>query len=1108
MPRQATQPFAAPLLASLALAAALVVSPALAAVNFSGDIKPAAPGGFGVPTGAIDNDADGINDFIDGSGNQVLTFLADPTNPAGGNGLPWNDPLIWADYETTQNILVGENGFGFLEINGASALRYQNLVLGGASDSNAGLLQLTTTGQDDYNADFLTDIQTVPLGSRTGFGVVNVTGVGSVFNNAPNIIPGEFQTALNIFDDPSGGSIGTLVTTTPDRTLRADDIGFDVHVGLLSGGQLNVTAGGRVEIQDALLVGSASTAQGDVTVDGLGSYLAAYGRTNFEAGGGGGGTTQDPGGAFASYIGGNGRGSLTISDGARAEFFSGLSIGASNDDIGALSSFDISNDPQSSGVVTVMGNGSTLTVAPRTGPVGLVNNATLAIGELREDPAITQRYDTSGDLIDAPDGTETLGDGLLRIETGSQVIVSGTGSTEVGFNGVVELRGGVLNTGGDIVNDGRIDGVGRITGRTLDTSVYSIIRGGDPEAEPTSPSAEPLRVVLNGEVGGGDDFPNPTFTNRGSVEGLVDMRVTGDITNGVSEGAGDSFAGRIEAGGQITARKLFNATGSTLVGNSATGSPLQIRLDSGDQVNEGIVDPATGASSLGALQNYGLIAGNIDIVTPGGVVNGAEHTSVASVGRADPDGGTIRANGTIQAGTFINHRFGLIQVSPGERLTIQTVIPNPIDTAMGTPSGVLQGIVVGDGVDATLPPANPGGPDGEIDTDSFFTAANLGTIIVDGGTFEASWLEEERDAVADGNIDYFRLFRNARQVIVDTNSTTAIPLLDGAVGETVGTIVSTDGTLDFGQGMVNTGVVAFDGGSNTVRGRIYNAGFFRPGNDGPDMLPGTLDDVPARNGIDYDTSTEEFLRPGVIVVSGDGTSVTFTDAVNNTGIISIGPDENVVNFLGDLDNTGGTIQVALSPFATESVSAFITVGGEVRINGGSLVLNGGAGPVDPTNPSLATAPGSLALATAPEEFSLTVIDSDGPLAEGSLFTNLVFPETPDGVFFDVIYDEVNGEVRVELVVSDAIGADFNNDNIVDQSDLEIWNRNVGITSGASIVQGDANFDGRVDLGDYELIQQQIFSGGTPIAFSVAVPEPAAMMLLCLAGVGFAASRRS
>ncbi|CAN0359308.1 unnamed protein product, partial [Ectocarpus sp. 4 AP-2014] len=180
------------------------------------------------------------------------------------------------NYETTQNILVGEDGYGQLEINGGSALRYQHVVLGGVSDQsgNPGDLVLTTDGASE-DFDYLSDIADNSL-SRNGYGVMTVTGVGSVFNNDPNLIPADLQAVINF---ANGFDIGSTVTTTPDPTSRPvngdADSTYDIHVGLLGGGELNVLAGGRVEIQDALQVATSSTSQGTVTIDGAGSYLAA-----------------------------------------------------------------------------------------------------------------------------------------------------------------------------------------------------------------------------------------------------------------------------------------------------------------------------------------------------------------------------------------------------------------------------------------------------------------------------------------------------------------------------------------------------------------------------------------------------------------------------------------------------------------------------------------------------------------------------------------------------------------------------------------------------------------------------------------------------------------
>ncbi|MEM1335737.1 MAG: hypothetical protein AAGG08_20005, partial [Actinomycetota bacterium] len=519
-----------------------------------------------------------------------------------------------------------------------------------------------------------------------------------------------------------------------------------------------------------------------------------------------------------------------------------------------------------------------------------------------------------------------------------------------------------MNTNGDVVNDGQIDGYGTLHGSTLDTSVYSTIRGGDPAAQPGNPSSAPLRLVL-----AGGNLNNPTFTNRGIVEGRIDLSVTGDIDN----------QGRIEVGGEINARSIITTVTSSIIGDSSTGSPLRIRLDSTDQIDD--ANPA--------LQNTGLIGGEIEIITPGGVVNGADLIN-------DPElsnGGEINASGVIQAGSFVNHGQGLILVDSGKTLSIYAITDGAAAPLSNATNGAIN-IILEDGIDQSA-----GGPNGEVDDAGLFIA-NLGSIVVNGGTFESGWVVDQRPAIVADAIDHYRLFRNARYVEVDATSTSLAPVGE----ETIGTITATDGTLVFREGVYNTGVMSFAGGTNVVTGHVINAGFFRAADAGLGLLD--------RNGLDYDPGAEEYLRPGVIVVSGDNTSVTFQDAVRNSGIISIGPNGNVANFLGDLDNTGGTVQIAISPFATDVASAYITVAGEVSINGGSLVLNGGGGSVDPTSVSsvaLSTAPGDIALSTAPlvpGEFSLTLLDADGELSEDSLFTSLVLPELGEGLYWDIVYD--------------------------------------------------------------------------------------------------------
>ena len=65
-------------------------------------------------------------------------------------------------------------------------------------------------------------------------------------------------------------------------------------------------------------------------------------------------------------------------------------------------------------------------------------------------------------------------------------------------------------------------------------------------------------------------------------------------------------------------------------------------------------------------------------------------------------------------------------------------------------------------------------------------------------------------------------------------------------------------------------------------------------------------------------------------------------------------------------------------------------------------------------------------------------------------------------------------------------ADFDNDSDIDGNDFLIWQRNVGITTGATHDQGDASGNGAVDHDDLVIWQSSY-----PVAVSTvqSVPEP-------------------
>ncbi len=129
----------------------------------------------------------------------------------------------------------------------------------------------------------------------------------------------------------------------------------------------------------------------------------------------------------------------------------------------------------------------------------------------------------------------------------------------------------------------------------------------------------------------------------------------------------------------------------------------------------------------------------------------------------------------------------------------------------------------------------------------------------------------------------------------------------------------------------------------------------------------------------------------------------------------------------------------------------------------------------------------------------------------------VGPRLPNGDFIllGVVDDgdPLSGNTVVSLIATpspaipfDPETGDFNQDFDVDGSDFLTWQRGFGVTTLASLNDGDGNHNGTVTGTDLTIWETQYGTAGS-LATLQAVPEPTAMALLLIAAVAFATSHR-
>jgi hypothetical protein len=354
----------------------------------------------------------------------------DPNPPTNAQFFEYNSVQGPANTTGPNEIIVGKGARGDLSITAGSILRAEDLIVG--------------------------DITTVAGVPRPGLGLVRITGIGatgagSTFNNDPGI------TALH----PS--VIGTSWTTIRNNTGNRLILGR----GNGSNGQLDVTAGGNVEIQDAVIIAQDPFSTGLLNVDGSSS--------SFTSGGFPGGVATD---FHLLIVGLRGTGIMRITTGATVQ--SEAQPGGNGVDLnfGATIGARPAAGGSEPGLPGLEGGQGTVEVI---GPASKwLIGGSLQIGGFHHTQGPLGQVDAIGNTVIY--GTNS-GVGTLNVDLGGLVNIrpaidpnpQDTLALAIGRFGNLNLNGGYLNVGipglrtfRDLVtNDGTIRGGGRI-----DTGIF------------------------------------------------------------------------------------------------------------------------------------------------------------------------------------------------------------------------------------------------------------------------------------------------------------------------------------------------------------------------------------------------------------------------------------------------------------------------------------------------------------------------------------------------------------------------------------------------------------------------------------------------------------
>ena len=587
------------------------------------------------------------------NGGQVSDTIGTIGSTATGNGTVTVDGAgsTWTNIST---VSVGKTGTGELTIrNGGKVSNSQGLI--GENSGSTGTVTVDGAGSTwtnsgtlivgNYGAGELTiqnggtvSSATGAIGNgnaatATGNGKVTVDGAGSIWTISSTLYAGGSNTGTLIIQNggtvsSNSGNIGN--GTTGNGTVTVDGIGSiwtntgALTVGDLGTGTLIIENGGKVSSSGGqMYIGNNSGSAGNVTVDGAGSSLT---NANF------------------LYVGNNGTGELSISNGGQVTSSSGGVIGVFG-----------------TGKVTVDGTGSSWT---SNGILYVGNNGT---GELiiRNGGTVSSPVGPIYVGINSGStGTVTVdGTGSNWTSTGNITVgLAGTGNLTISNDGKVSAGSVAVaaSTGTGTINIGAASGEVAVAAGILDTPTLSLGTQGALVFNHTN-DAYAFNTQVSGTGTVSHESGTTVLNGTNSYSGTTTVS-GGTLRAGMANAFSSASAVIVGSGGTLDANGLAQTVASLdnagVVNIGASGMAGNVLSVAGDYTgNGGVVNLNTVLGGDSSVTDKLHVGGNANgttrlIVTNVNGTGGQTSQGIQVVEVGGTSGGTFALGSSVQAGAY------------------------------------------------------------------------------------------------------------------------------------------------------------------------------------------------------------------------------------------------------------------------------------------------------------------------------------------------------------------------------------------------------------------------------------------------------------------------